>query len=372
MKTAPPRAQRRRLGTYVLVALGLGLFAFTLRSADLTMTYGLIRSLQWTALLILLPELVWTFGHAEAWRRILDRLGYRPPLLPLTRALFTAEAARQSFPAGPAVSESVAAVLLKQRFSVPYSHGVASLAIKKLLVVSSNVIYAILGVGLAWTSLAEASKRMFGGPTLLWLMIGGTSAITVAALALGWSLTRGSLASSVRRLLRAIPIPGLRRFLDARAAGFAATDRQLSSPLRGERARLAIPAALLLGQWLLKSVETWLILTLLGCAVTPAEALAIEVAGTTLRSFAFAIPGGLGVQDAGYAGMLTAFGLSTSAGSLAPSSTPDDVAATAALAAAFIVLKRGKELFYIAFGWALPLIERRRVATTDDGLSRPD
>ena len=335
----------------LLVGTGLALFAFTLSGADLRMTYDVIRGLGWSALLIPLAEVAWTFVHAEAWRRILNLLGYRPGLVPLTRAVFTAESARQTFPAGPAVSESVAAVLLKRRFAIPYSDAVASLAIKKLLVVSSNAVYAILGVVLAWSSLSAASERMFDGPTLLWLMVGGAAGIGVAASALGWSLARGSLASTVLRLLRAIPVAGLRRFLDARAAGFAETDRQLASPLRGQREGLIVPAALLFGQWLLKSVETYLILRLLGCAVTPVEALAIEVAGTTLRSLAFAIPGGLGVQDAGYAGMLTAFGISSAA--------QTSSAEVAALAAAFIVLKRGKELCFIALGWGLLLIERR-------------
>ena len=345
----------------LLVGTGLVLFFFTLRNADLAITYRLIRNLGWSALLIPVSEMVWTLAHAEAWRRILNLLGHRPSLASLTPALFTAESARQTFPAGPAVSESLAAVLLKQRFAIPYSDGVASLAIKKLLVVSTNAVYAIIGVALAWTSLAAASERMFGDATLLWLMVGGAAGIGITASALGWSLAKGSLAANVLRLLQAIPITALRRFLDARAAGFAATDRQLASPLRVKRRGLVIPALLLLAQWLLKSFETWLILWVLGCEVTLIDALAIEIAGTTLRSLAFAIPGGLGVQDAGYAAMLTAFASASAAAASAVATLPQDGAsAVAAVAAAFIVLKRSKELCFIAVGWCLLLMARRR------------
>jgi predicted DCC family thiol-disulfide oxidoreductase YuxK len=50
------------------------LFAFTLRGADWSTTSTAIRSLGWSALWILVPQLVWTAVHAEAWRQILLEL----------------------------------------------------------------------------------------------------------------------------------------------------------------------------------------------------------------------------------------------------------------------------------------------------------
>jgi uncharacterized membrane protein YbhN (UPF0104 family) len=56
-----------------------------------------------------------------------------------------------------------------------------------------------------------------------------------------------------------------------------------------------------------------------------------------LRSLVFVVPAGLGVQDAGYAVLLRALGV------------PDSVE----VAAAFSLLKRGRELLWVGLGIAL-------------------
>ena len=48
------------------------------------------------------------------------------------------------------------------------------------------------------------------------------------------------------------------------------------------------------------SVETWFVLRLFGSPVSPWEALTIESLTLALRHFAFFVPGGIGVQEAGF------------------------------------------------------------------------
>ena len=52
--------------------------------------------------------------------------------------------------------------------------------------------------------------------------------------------------------------------------------------------------------WLGGTFEIWLIMYFIGWPVTLAEALVLESLGQAVRSAAFFIPGGLGVQEAGY------------------------------------------------------------------------
>ena len=52
--------------------------------------------------------------------------------------------------------------------------------------------------------------------------------------------------------------------------------------------------------WLAGTFEIWLIMYLIGWPVTLAEALVLESLGQAVRSAAFFVPGGLGVQEAGY------------------------------------------------------------------------
>jgi uncharacterized membrane protein YbhN (UPF0104 family) len=96
---------------------------------------------------------------------------------------------------------------------------------------------------------------------------------------------------------------------------------------------------LLLG-WLVESVETFVILRVLGAPLGFIEVFSFEAGLSLVRSLAFFAPAGVGVQDLGYIAFLQVVGL------------PD----AGALAAAFVLLKRGKELVWVGVGYLLLLV----------------
>jgi putative membrane protein len=67
--------------------------------------------------------------------------------------------------------------------------------------------------------------------------------------------------------------------------------------------------ALHLLAWLLGTVETWLVLTAMGVPVGWQQAFVIESLGQTARSAGFAVPGALGVQEAGFILVCGLFGI---------------------------------------------------------------
>ncbi len=75
------------------------------------------------------------------------------------------------------------------------------------------------------------------------------------------------------------------------------------------------PGALLRGTWLhllawmLGSIETWMVLNMLGTPVTPLQAFAVESLGMAGRSAGFAIPAALGAQEGGFVLAAGAIGL---------------------------------------------------------------
>jgi glycosyltransferase involved in cell wall biosynthesis len=89
---------------------------------------------------------------------------------------------------------------------------------------------------------------------------------------------------------------------------------------------LLISAGWHLAAWLAQVVETWLVLRLLGRPIPWIAALALESLAASARGAAFAVPGGIGVQEGTLVAVGAAFGLPT--------------AASLALA----VVKRGREL----------------------------
>jgi uncharacterized membrane protein YbhN (UPF0104 family) len=330
-----------------LLIVGLSLFAWALKDADLSRTAELIRNVGPAAALLILPQGIWTVMHAWSWQRVLVSLEQKVPVWPLVGTFFTMEAAHLTIPGGPAVSESLGVFFLGRRFGVTVADAVASQAIKKLLVVSTNGLYAAIGAMLAWNALPAASARMFGEGSQMfrWLVVGTAVVLLTIAAVMFWGMKRGSLAMAVFRVLTKIPIKRFQTFLRERSHRWAYTDAQLARPLSGSRVlELVPPGLILLLQWCVEGFEAWLILHLLGADVTFGQAFVMEVAGSTLRSLVFAIPAGLGVQDAGYVAMLGAFG----------------VPGAAEFGAAFVLLKRSKELFWIGFGWALMLGSRTK------------
>jgi uncharacterized membrane protein YbhN (UPF0104 family) len=178
---------------------------------------------------------------------------------------------------------------------------------------------------------AAAPWIVLGLGVLMLAMFGGASV----------ALASGSIAAKVHRLLASLPIPPLRTWIAARSRGFTGTDARLAALFRTHPLRLASACGLSLVAWSIESVETWLLLHLVGVPMPLATAFAFEASVSLLRSLAAFSPGGLGFQDAGYVAALAALGV------------PD--AATAG--AAFIVLKRAKELVWALAGYgslALP------------------
>ena len=96
--------------------------------------------------------------------------------------------------------------------------------------------------------------------------------------------------------------------------------------------------------WFIRSVETWLFLWLVGADVPLVAAMVVETALILVRAAAVPVPAGLGVQDAGYVLCLRALGV------------PD----ATTLGAAFVVIKRGKDLFWIVVGFVLLGLGRRK------------
>jgi uncharacterized membrane protein YbhN (UPF0104 family) len=98
-----------------------------------------------------------------------------------------------------------------------------------------------------------------------------------------------------------------------------------------------VAALLLLGQWLLETVTSWIILRFLGAPLDFATLLACDAALTVVRALTVFAPSGLGVQDLGYLAFFGVLGIPNAA----------------AIGPAFLVIKRAKELFYVAIGFAL-------------------
>jgi hypothetical protein len=122
---------------------------------------------------------------------------------------------------------------------------------------------------------------------------------------------------------------------------------------RVRRARRATVAGTLvfLAAWLVESAETAVMLRLLRAPLPMAAVLAVESTISVARSAVALMPGGLGLQDLGYATTLGALGASHET------------------AAAFVILKRLKEVAWIAIGFGIGWLGQLRASSASSSLT---
>lgn len=211
---------------------------------------------------------------------------------------------------------------------------------RKWLVMRGHFFYIVLGTAVGATALAGVSRRNFGGPWPPWAV--GLSSLAPMALSIGIGAGfrgRPAFARILEPLSRA-------RWTKVRQRAHRWSDGAATLDARLARIGAARPAtwaaaAAFFACWLLESVDTAIVLRLVGGPLDWSLAFAAEVAISMVRSVGNIAPVGLGMQDAGYATLFRAMGLS-----------PEG-------SAAFVLVKRGKELVWVATGYALLALMRR-------------
>lgn len=327
----------RHVSQLLPALLALGLLAFTLRSADLTRALELVKSLGWRIPFLLLPALAATLSETFGWWVAFSRLGPRPRFRSLLAVRMMTDSVMLGLPSGAVISESLQPYLLKRRCGVPFEIGIIAGFGRKFLVILSHGLFLGLSVLLAWPLLQGASRALIGrgGLPLLLLAAAGILVLVAAgSVALG---VHGRVADKVQRGLNRFGGRWLGAWLERNALSFQAADTHLANFFTRQPAGLIVPVGAYLVTWVARTFETLLFLRLLGVNITAVAAMVIESSLILVRSLAVPVPAGLGVQDAGYVLCLKGLG----------------VEEAVTVGAAFVLLKRGKDLFWIAFGFLL-------------------
>jgi uncharacterized protein (TIRG00374 family) len=334
----------RHLPRLLPALLTLALFAFTLRTADLGRALDLVRSLGAIFPLLLLPSLVATVLEALGWWLSFSRLGGRPRFRSLLAVRFMVDAVLTGLPSGAVISESLQPYLLKRRCGVPLETGIIAGLGRKFLVVLSHGLFLTTAVLLAWPTLQRASIAAIHRRGLPWLLIAVAVTLVTASILTAAVSTHGRLGDRALRGLSRFGGRWLGTWLEQNALRFRRADEHLSTFFSRDRKGLVLPVAAYDVGWLARSLETLIFLRLLGVPLALSSAMVMETALILVRALAVPVPAGLGVQDAGYILSLKGLGV------------PD----ATTVGAAFVLLKRGKDLFWVGFGFLLLLLNRER------------
>lgn len=285
----------------------------------------------------LLPQAAGIALDTLGWRTTFATLGARAQFRPLLWTRLATEALALVIPGGAVVAEPLKVPLLGRHAKLESSAAIAGIVARKYLVLAAQsgwlAVATVLALTVSWRAHA-------GGESLLRIVVAvalASLSLGVTALGLRLLLSRGTLAIRVKGWLSRVPSAALQEKLLRSDAVFRQTDGKLARFFAERKAREAGLTLLFGCAWATEALETYLFLRLLGVELDFGVVAMMEVALTLLRNLTFLIPAGIGVQDLGYALFLRAFGVSEAT----------------ELAAAFTLLKRGKELLLVALGLGL-------------------
>jgi uncharacterized membrane protein YbhN (UPF0104 family) len=334
----------RGLGVFVAV----GLLGLTFKDLDIAaVSHVLARLGPASMLAVLVPMGAALTLESLGWAWAFRRAGHDVPLWGMWRVRVTSEALALTLPAGMLFCESTKPFLLARHCGLRTEVSLAGMATRKYLLLVSQSVYIACFALLGAPFLEQASVHIIGRSGLSWLLIACGGIVLGAATLGGVSLRDGRIAERVRRVLGRLPLKGLRRRLERGQHRFFDTDGELRRFFPGSLLAASRPAPLFLVGWLLEAVETFLILRLLGVELPFEAVAAFEVALSLLRHLTFVLPGGLGVQDLGYVACLRALGASD----------------PLTLGAAFVLIKRAKELTWALVGYSFFAADLRATAT---------
>jgi len=325
----------------VMLLLGLGLLAWLLRASDLEQVgaalvqLGVAGATAVVAIYLLafvVDTLSWQLalpapiGPAPIGPATIGSVGARSALAWLYRlwqVRMVGEALNLALPTTVG-GEPVKAVLLKQHYGVGFKQSGASLIIAKTVNLLALVGFALIGLlAMLANDLLPGSYRLAATAGLAALAVGSIGFFAVQR----WRVA-SRLAQALARWRPARRLAALLEQLDA------VEDQFHDFYVRRPR-RFAAALGLAFVNWCLGAAELWVVMILLGHPASWAEAWMLAALVELVRAGTFFIPGSLGAAELAF--VLIVEGLT----------------GQAALGLAVGLVRRARELLWVAWGLAL-------------------
>ncbi len=293
---------------------------------------------------ILLPSLLMYLLEAYGWRLTLRSHAAAVSFGRLLAVRTAGEVVNMTTPTAYVGGEPLKACLLKP-YGVPMIEALASVITAKTTMTIAQVLFILLGIGLAF-GLVGASSAEESNAQMLAALVG--VGLLLFGIALFVMVQRIGLFLGLLNVLRwcRVRIP----FLEAREDKLRELDRTILDFYTRDRRAFLLSIGFFFFGWMAEALEVYVILYYLGGApVGPLAAIAIGALSVFIKGGTFFIPGSLGAQEGGNLLVLVAFGYSELAG------------------ITFALLRRVRELVWIAIGLGcLAALGGRKVVVSED------
>jgi putative membrane protein len=292
----PRRIARGRLqgGLILALAIGLGLVTLLVGLVGAREVGRAAAAVGWAGFAIFVVYWLGVLAVAGlAWAVAAHRLRRRAGLFVWARLL--REAAADVLPFSQ-VGGLVVGTRTVIAAGVSESAAIASTIVDLTTEIAAQIFYTLLGLGLIAVRLNAGEA----GP-VMWPALGGLALLfaAVAASVLGQRKVVGAIGGLARR------------WLPDSVARAHAVSRSVEETF-GRHRRIAVAVALHLVGWIGGAGASWIALRFMGAGTPLWEVLAVESLMYALRNLGFALPGGLGVQEASYVLLGPLFGVQAS------------------------------------------------------------
>lgn len=279
--------------------------------------------------LLLLPYALTAYLWAASWRMLLVRGAARPSVRRLFCLRLAGESLNQLTPAATFGGEPFKAVGLHAA-GVGWSEATASLAVHKVLMVLSLVLYIVVALSLLPAALPGVPHWM------VWLFWTGTIMLAAGGVSFLMLQRRNPCILLMRLLQRFGICPAL---LTSHEEHLANLDASLSEFYRDHGRAGWIALGLYFLGWVVHAVEVYLIFHAMGHPIGFEVAVCLDGLSQLAAGLGFMIPASLGVQDGGIVLLSLGFRLG------------------ATLGAGFGILRRFREAVWLLLGLLLVAIE---------------
>jgi glycosyltransferase 2 family protein len=310
---------------WVLLALGLGGFAWFIHRAGPAEIFANVGRLGWWTPVVLAPYFLVYLWDTLGWFLAFGSYAaVRPGFLTLFRVRWAAESINSIIPSAYLGSEALKVYLLQRR-GFPGLTASTSVVASKTCQILAEVLFLGLGA-LAALSLLPAKTGARAGLILVTLAAFGLAGLIFLLQRRGMFSTLHDLASrlSIRRPAWEKSRAKLRQL-----------DDQIYAFYRHDRTRFFQTTAAFLAGWLSDSIEVYVVCHWLGLPLGWTQAIAIESFISVAKAVGILVPGAWGVQESGIVLTFAAFGL------------------PAPIAVAYAIIRRGREFCYVLTGGGL-------------------
>jgi putative membrane protein len=282
-----------KLWLYIAAVLGIGLTVAIVVLNNAGLVLGTVVSQGPGIILVVGFHAVPLVFSAGAWW-VVTRTDWPSRFWSFMKARLLREAVNDLLPTAQ-LGGPLAGARLLTLGGAPTTPVAASLFVDLTLEVASELIFAFIGIGL----LALDGRA----PEAVRYALFGTAILGPAVIAFVVA-QRAGLVHMIDRAARKM----FAQFgYDRGEAAQSLHDAVWRS--YGRTGALAFSFVLHIACWILGAGEIWLAFYFLGHPVSIAEAIILESLGQALRSAAFVVPAGLGVQEGGFILLGTAFGI---------------------------------------------------------------